>query len=357
MVRVTPAIKDQRVDFTVIDDNVRTNFIGADTTGSDGYAEIMWTGAPLGSSRSILVEARIGDRREQREIQVRPVSISSGRTLTVIPTTTDVTARGAPHWYEERQLPHRIVARIKDYAGRCEDNVVAFRPVGSTAVASPDTVRAQAESGDCVARASWRLGKGVGWQHLQVSLTDEPSIARNVSAIARALPRIGAGLAVSYDNRTYPRLKLREDTVQVIYRLPGDSIIVKDSVVNRASIDTTKAEASVHPTVNVDFPLVLRWRHLRGSLAVSLLEPDRDWYAGVSILHPFIGLTPEKLGVDVHLMVHFGRRDVLRNPTCNNDGNIKDCDVDDTFRVMGGGFIVVVDGNLLPFASLGAIFK
>jgi hypothetical protein len=353
-----PARDTQRVDFTVVDGKVRTSFIGADSTDKNGYAQITWTGAPLGSSRSIMVETRIGERRAQLLIPVQSVPINSGRTITVIPRTTDETARGGvPHWYEKRQLPRRIVAQVEG-AGRCEDNLLAFRPVGSTAVTSPDTVRAEtAENGDCVARTSWRLGEGVGWQHMRISFADEPSNYRNVSAIARALPRIGAGLAVSYDFSTYPRLNLREDTVQVIHRLPGDSIIVRDSVVNKASIDTVEVDWSVHPTVNVDFPMKLSLRWLRGSLAVSLLEPDKDWYAGFSILHPPLGLTPEKLGVDVHLMAHFGRRKVLRNPTCNDDGNVKDCRAEDDFRMMGVGFIVVVDSSLLPFASLGEIFK
>lgn len=361
-------------------------------TDASGFAEAVWTG-PLDSAQAhVNVTAMIGDTTVYRTIRFAAAQPPTNRVLAM-------SAR-VPHWYTERQLRSSTLVEILNYGEDCSANLIAFRPVG-TGTASPDTVRAdtagwaekakridrdvQADRatqarragqpvppdtsaristarGRCFAESFWRLGNGVGRQHMRVSFADEPTKNRTLTAIARALPRIGGGVIGGYDFRDYEELKVSADTIQVTRKIPvsgpagGDSTVVVDSIFESQSVKTVEGDAFTAPTINADFPVVAKWRWLRGSIAVSLQNPDRDWFTGVSLLQPVFGVVHENLGVDLHVAAHIGRRRVVKDATCDDDGDMGDCDDEERLLFMGMGFMATVDGTGI-LSTLTSIFK
>lgn len=326
-----------------------------------GLAQFTWQGTPGGSGARIVVESHIGGQLARREIDVL-ASTSTNRALALVSPRTRF-------WYEKRQLRAPIDVRITDFDGDCDANLVVFRPVTGSGSASPDTVRASEsdeDGGGCMARAWWRLGEGVGRQHLRVALADEPSRFTIATAIGRALPRIGAGVVATNDFRSYFVVGDTNRVVRVTRRVAlysptgvsmGDSTVSVDSVVRVRTIREVQDDWFTTPTVSVDFPLVADLDRLRLSLGVSLKDPARDWYIGFSPLQAIWGVTHENIGVDLHLVMHAGRRRVLSNPGCRDDRDLSDCrDEDRLFLPLGYGFSAFVDGTAL-LGTLGTIFK
>jgi len=68
-------------------------------------------------------------------------------------------------------------------------------------------------------------------------------------------------------------------------------------------------------------------------------------------------VTRESVGLDLQLVMHFGRRDVLRNPECvGGDDGLADCRTKDkVFFPMGFGFMGFVDGANLVSTVLNAL--
>jgi hypothetical protein len=329
---------------------------------SAGLAQFRWHGAAGGTGAVIAAETTIKGQTLRREIEVKAAPITSSRRLQLLSPST-------AYWYEERQLRAPIEVRIDNPGDQCESNVVVFRTVATLGSASPDTVRAGVDNdhpGSCVARTWWRLGKGVGRQHLRAFLTNEPTRGITTNAIARALPRIGGGIAATRDLRDYEVLESTSATVKVTRRIPkpegGDSTVVVDSIVRTNKISTVEGNWLTEPTINVDFPVIARVTGLRGVLGVSLKNPGRDWFVGVSALQPIFGVTHENLGVDLNAVMHFGRRQIVRDLACRDDDNgdsvpdLGDCKVKDKlFFPMGFGFSATIDASQLTL--LGNIFK
>jgi hypothetical protein len=330
-------------------------------TDAVGLAQFTWQGAPGGTGSRIIVESRIGDRLARREIDV-VTSVSTNRELGLVSPQTRF-------WYERRQLRAPIDVRVTDFDGECEENLVVFRPVSGSGSASPDTVRAgesDEDGGGCMARAWWRLGEGVGRQHMRIALADEPSRFTVVTAIGRALPRIGAGVVATKDYRSHFVVGDSSRVVRVTRRIAlyspagvalGDSTVAVDSVVRIRTIREVREDWFTTPVVSVDFPLIANLDRLRVSLGVSLKDPARDWYLGFSPLQAIWGVTHENLGVDLHVVMHAGRRRVLSNPGCRSDMDLSDCrDEDKLFLPMGFGVSAFVDGTSL-LSTLGSIFE
>lgn len=75
----------------------------------------------------------------------------------------------------------------------------------------------------------------------------------------------------------------------------------------------------------------------------------------MSLLQPFRGVSQEAVGADFHGMLHFGRRDVLANPACDDDGDLSDCrNRDRFFFPLGIGFMATFDAGKL-LTHLGRI--
>jgi hypothetical protein len=134
----------------------------------------------------------------------------------------------------------------------------------------------------------------------------------------------------------------------------GDSTVVTRSITETSRIKNVASTQLINPTLNVDFPLFRKVPGLRLALAVSLTSPDKDWYAGVNFPQLFFGTAVENLGVDVHFVSHFGRRDVITgSPQC---APANPCEKHDTFIFLGYGALVTVDGTGL-LSTLTTIFK
>jgi hypothetical protein len=110
------------------------------------------------------------------------------------------------------------------------------------------------------------------------------------------------------------------------------------------------------PIITADFPMFAEQEWLRLSLGVSLKDPARDWFVGFSPLQAIWGVAHENMGMDLHLVMHAGRRRVLRNPDCLADGAER-CVINDRFYApLGFGFSAMVDGTAL-LSTLSSIFR
>lgn len=256
--------------------------------------------------------------------------------------------------YAERQLKHPVVAVINAPPELCSRTLIAFRAGDGTV--SPDTVRGASPEGraGCVASTWWRLGKGTGRQTLRASVVGSSNF-ETATAVARAAPHIFAGVAVTYDFHNY-RIVKRDSTIQhVTIKHGADTTVVSDTVIRKDRVHSQSEGWNFAPTVGADFPLGRRRERLRGSLAVSLTEPTRDFYFGLSIIQPFAGVSYENLGIDVHLVGHLGRRDVTRQSACpNNDA--AQCEMDEKLLFLGLGAMATVEPASL-LSTITTIFK
>jgi hypothetical protein len=222
-------------------------------TDTAGFAHFRWRGAPGRGGGLIVVESRAGGVLARREIEIAPAPASTARRIAL----TDARTR---YWYEKRQLPEPLEVRLMDFTGRCDANLVVFRAAATGGSATPDTVRASdsaGERGECIARSWWRLGEGIGRQHVRVTLADEPGRGVVATAVARALPRISAGVVAAYDVRSY---RIAVDTARVVRvtrrialtspdgTSAGDSTVAVDSVVRFTMCATWRRTGSPRPS-------------------------------------------------------------------------------------------------------------
>jgi len=322
-----------------------------DKVDSRGEAQARWSGSAGDGPVTITVEAKADDGRLlTKKVQLRPPPRSTPLTLVPSPWGSgDFQA-----WYEERQLRHPVSVLIQGVPGaeQCRQTRVVFRQIG-TGQSSPDSTFGEwTDSRGCIAQSTWRLGKGIGRQHLQASLAGEPVKSTTFTAFARALPRLTTGLAWSYASK-FNRAEITRNTVRVARTIRPDSVLAMDSVAVRRSVDSVKASWNITPIVGIEWPIINSARKVRISASASLLDPDKDWFLGVSALQPIWGLSHEALGVDVHAVMHFSRREVVVNPqTCGSEGSAMACATDRQTRPVGGGLMLIVDstallGNLL----------
>lgn len=302
-------------------------------------------------------EATVAGRTLTRIIDVNaPAAAGTQRTVVLV---TDSIVYG----YEKGQIHAPVTVRVLNFGERCESNVVVFRAYGTVGAGSPDSVRATLNPslGGCTASTWWRLGETIGRQHLGASLADEPSKSLTLNAVARALPRLGAGIVSTYDFRNYDTRAVSERKVQVTRRVvdsaTGDTTtLVSDSTIRAISVRRVEDGWQTKPILSIDFPFVARLTGVRASLGAAFETAGRDFYLGMSLLQPFRGVSQEAVGADFHGMLHFGRREVLANPGCDVDGDASDCRTRDRFFFpLGIGFMATFDAGKL-LTHLGRIF-
>lgn len=300
-------------------------------TGETGLVEAIWTGVPAGET-VVIASANVDGRRVVREIKVEAAA-TPPKNLTLA-----AVSGLRQFWYESRQLPRPITIAVDGADASCTGAVVSFRASSGGAV-SPDSVYAARGTDPntlqsrCLAQAYWKLGEGVGTQHLIATVRGQPAQNITVSARARKLPRIGGGLAATHV-RTHHVPKV-------------------DTATNDTTVERIDANVLFRPVISVDFPAFRRIAGFRGSVAVSASSPDRDWYLGFSAIQPFYGISHEALGVDMHVITHFGRRRVLDNVR-NCESGVS-CDSDDKVLLLGGGVMFIVDGTSVLTAISGAL--
>ncbi len=331
-----------------ITDIVRTN--------RDGNATFSWFGA-AGTGVKVTAKATVAGRTTTRVINVSaPATASTQRSVVLV---SDSVVYG----YEKGQIHEPVTVRVENFGDRCESNVVVFRSYGTVGTGSPDSVRAvlNPSLGGCTASTWWRLGEVVGRQHLLASLADEPSKSLALNAVARALPRLGAGVVSTYDFREYDTRTVTEKKIQVTRRVvdavTGDTTtLVTDSTARTISVGREEGGWQTQPTLSIDFPFVASLTGVRVSLGAAFETEGRDFYMGMSLLQPFRGVSQEAVKADFHGVVHFGRREVLANSSCDDDGNTADCRSKEKFFFpLGVGVMATFDASAL-LTALGNIF-
>ncbi|HEV7589499.1 MAG TPA: hypothetical protein VGO40_15400 [Longimicrobium sp.] len=314
---------------------------------SNEIVRFIWRGYLSDTSQALLATAKLGETTAVLPIRIEAKAPVSNVVL--------AWRGGAQYGYADRQLKYPVTVTIVAPADRCNSTTIAFRAIGDGSV-TPDTVHGTQQVGpssqpECVASTWWRLGKGIGRQNLRASVSGSPSTFATTTGVARALPRIFAGVAVSNDFRNY-RTVVHDSTVVQLTVTRGDSTFVTRSVTRRDSVQEQKDDWHFAPTIGGDFPIGRRLEWLRGSLAVSLTSPTRDFYVGASIVQPFAGLTFEGFGIDVHLVGHLGRRVVAESKTCNG----QDCETREKLLFLGVGLMAALDqGTLL--STISTLFK
>ncbi len=320
-------------------------------TSATGEAETVWRGFLGREPVSLDVQIDVGTAVVHREILIRPRAASLNLAL-------ERRSGDGQYWYEERQLPDHVGVRISGPTdpATCARAMVVFNRIGIGS-SSPDSVVGdwRAEHGACVAETRWRLGAGLGEQHLRASLVGDPSKSQTFRAYARRAPRLNVGLAYAWTS-SRETLLIDKDTASVT-RLRSDGSQIALDTVFEVSRTTSEAKGALEfaPTIGVDWPLFRRVDRLRVSFAVSATNPERDWYFGLSGLQPFYRLNHEGLGIDLHVVGHVGRRTEIENLSqCRTD--LSTCKQHDKTRFMGLGVMGVVDGTQL-LTGLLSIFS
>lgn len=318
---------------------------------ANGEARTVWSGS-LAAPVTVTATAVLGGARHSLPIQVKAPDPARVYTLHIR------SERGGDgqDWYEKRQLPEPLIVDIIGADNiTCAGEVVVFRPTGGGST-SPDSVRAEwnDKTSICSARARWRLGEGVGDQHLRAQLAGSNGAngrSAQFTATARALPRLFAGLALTATTG-YRRVSTTADTV-VVTRQSDDSTVTSRRVTTHRAPERVNEEwRKIQPVVGFDWPMLPRNGRLRASIAASMEHPTTDWMFGISLLQMRYGVQHESVGVSIHLIGQVSRRSVVENAlACRN---LEQCGTDDRVRVVGGGLMFVADsGTLLgPLTSI-----
>jgi hypothetical protein len=321
-------------------------------TNANGEARTTWSGE-LSAPVTVTAVAEAGETRHTRTIQIKaPEPAPSPHTLSMRPSRNG----DKQAWYEKRQLRDPLIVDVVGAdATSCDKEVVVFRPTGGGSV-SPDSVRAEwiDSLSLCSARVRWRLGEGVGEQHLRAQLaggSGEKGRSEHFTATARALPRLTAGLAFT-GTSGYTRVISTADTV-VVTRQSADSTVTTRRVTGHKAPDRVEGDWTVTPVVGFDWPIIPRVHGLRVSAAASLADPDKEWMFGVSLLQIPFGLQHEAVGVSLHMVAQVSRRKVVEDPqACRT---LEQCDTNDGVRFTGAGLMFVTDAAT-ALGTLTSIF-
>jgi hypothetical protein len=332
-------------------------------TDAEGYAHTLWYRAGGSEPAVIAVDARTATGSSFREIR-------AAREAPPRYALRRHSGNGAS-WFEKAPLRHPVVVEIlradaPNDASRyitdaesCAKFRVAFTRIASGAT-TPDTATAtldHAEVGEtparhgCFARSYWTLGEGAGRRHVRASLVGaSPSTVGSTAmfeAYARAMPRLIGGVAVTY-NRGYQGAKpAAERTVRVERTQPDGSTISFDSTFStgRDTVDNVKGHYGPAAFVGVSTPVVPRLHRFAVTFGVDPGSIDRHWYLGASVLRLGGALAVEVLPIDIHVLGHWGRLDVLEDVSkCEQLG---DCRTEDDVRFIGMAAMLSVDASSL----------
>jgi hypothetical protein len=249
-------------------------------------------------------------------------------------------------WYVGRELRGPVSVAISGVTpAECSKTMVAFKASGD-GVAIPDSVPAQWEKNQCVADARWKLGSVVGDQYMAAHVrgSDQPPPPL-FHAKARNTPWLAAGLAWTYVTG-YTRLSTTTQQLQIVTGSAAAET-TQTIPVKKASVQTTAAASAFAPTLGVNTPIMTSLPWLRASLSADVQNVSTDWFAGVSIPQLWDNIYNEDIGVDLQLVMHISRRDVVTNAS-DCSANQASCSIKTKTRPVGVGLIAQVNaGSLL----------
>jgi hypothetical protein len=284
-------------------------------TNSDGIAAFAWAGN-IGTG---------ADTITARTTRIVVAATQPGTANTITAVKGD-----GQYWFQSQQLRHAVTTLIGGPSQTdCLKTLIVFKAIGD-GTNSPDSARAAyydavgaAAAGypagaGCYANSWWKLGTTVGDQHLRASTDGATPVT--FTAHARALPWLAVGLVLS--------------------RMGGYDSVVFDSSAMKKRVVGAGHTGTFTPLFAINFPPYYKWEHIRASIGASLTHPDRDWFAGLSILQMGFGLNSEALGMDAQVGWHFSKKSVARDAVgCTATGA---CDVK---TVLTGGPAVVIQAN------------
>lgn len=348
-------------------------------TGADGVAEALWHRSGGTQPVGIAVDARIVDgNRNVLASALKYLEISrppppAPRTVALNPWRG-----GYQSWFENSTLRNAVVFAVEerrpdgkggtadvpiDDDSVCNAQRVAFRAVSGSGTVTPDTTVAQvypiAESNarGCFVEARWALGAGSGEREMRATLVPGKGYvsAGNPPALyasARAMPRLVAGLAYSW-NHSYRGLEAGSEVTFTVERtLPDGSVVKYDSTDTPASAyKEFDGDWELNPLVGLTMPVPLNGARLRGwserislTAGADLANIGDHWFAGVSLTRLGIGLPSESLPIDFHLLGHWRRTSVLTNPVECRDA-LEACKTDEAVRFQGASFMLSADAT------------
>ena len=201
--------------------------------------------------------------------------------------------------------------------GNIEVSQLRWATVG--AGANRKTVPADPNREGCFAHANWTLDGGAGYRHARASLLGPATIpgrsSHQFEVIARAFPRLIAGLALDWTPAYQGRKGGDEDTIHVERRLPDGSKLIYDSTFTTGvAARDVEGHFTATPVVGITTALFPRISRLAVTAGVNLSDPTEDWYFGISLPQLLGRFGAESFPVSVHLLSHWGKSPELVNP-------------------------------------------
>ena len=285
----------------------------------------------------------------------RQIVLGAASALTIAPYP-----REEQYWYQGKQLPYPAAVIVNGATSKptCEESLVTFKTIDENAKVSPDSIHPTWDggAGTCTAQSWWKLGTGVGTQNVRATLASNPDKPINMRAFARALPWLGVGLAVTKVSG-FATLSERQDPLRITRKFAtgtnGDSLeVAYDSVKVTRSPSHTDERWVMTPIIGVNWPLKIKWSHVRVSISADARNPRTDWFLGLSFLQLFQGLSQEGVGYDLHAVYHLSKRGVLTNEAeCRATPAV--CNVSSTTGFVGQGAALMLDTGPLIEKLLG----
>ena len=314
-------------------------------TDATGLAQTMWRGSadPGLAPDTIRVEATDGKWVTVRSLILKAPAKSAELSLAI---DRDGKFSGdSQYWYAGRQLRRPLTVTIvgPKTESDCRASVVAFKAAGDAA-ATPDSARGRWNDTRCVAETHWKLGPTVGDQYLRASVGTDAAKQAIFHASARNIPWIAAGLTWTYVSG-YNRLATTTQDLEVVSKSATAETTFKTTRSTK-SVDVSSATGVFAPTLGVNTPLFTSWPRVRMSLAADVQHVTTDWFAGFSLPQLWDNIFNEDIAIDLQLVTHVSRREILLNPTeCAADQKM--CRIDKKARPVGVGLAVQVNGGAL----------
>lgn len=329
----------ETVVFYMIDSSWRQEVV----TSEAGVANAIWERDKVDGP--LTVRAQLKGDTGSPELRIRILPPVRARIL------HQQLAAKTRYGFADRQLRDPVTLTLAGPTARddCEAVRVSFEAFNDGSSA-PKVASGRWVDEQCAVSTYWRLGRSTGSQILAaqvVGSTDAPAIVR---AGARGAPTFVVGVAIASET-SYFRLQEKPRTIRVSRPdSVGGGTIAFDSIHTDRRPDRVAAGVHLYPVAGIDWPLVLGMPWLRMSLSGSVENPRNDWFFGISLLHLIprqlegLGITQEGTGMNLHFVVHGGRRTMLTNPlACGAD--LAACNVHQPQRVLGAGALLSFNGS------------
>ena len=171
---------------------------------------------------------------------------------------------------------------------------------------------------------------------------------------SRKEPWLAAGLALTKTSR-YRHLAVSSQTIQVVTKSASAETTF---TVPRPSgkLEELGGRVGFTPTLGINTPLFTSWRRARVSISADAQHLTTDWFAGLSLPQLRHSVWSEEMGVDLQLVAHVSRRDVVTNAeACAS--NIATCVSETRTSYVGYGLAAQLNASSALAAIVGLFPK